>query len=90
MGRFSTRIDALSSFMSKELALTFLRHIKKRKISDNSVAQYLSSAFKILSTLKELGAFEMIQNSEDIANLPNLKELSLDQVYTHSADRSSW
>ena len=91
MGRFSSKIDALSSFMSKELAHAFLRHIQKRNISNNSIAQYLYSVCKILSTMKDLGAVQQtIQNSQDIENLPSLQELSLDQIFTHSGDRSAW
>jgi hypothetical protein len=76
--------------MSRELAHAFVRHIQKRKISDSSVGQYISSVLKILKSMKELGAIQMIQSFEDIENMPNWKDLALDQVYTHSGDRSAW
>ena len=67
--------------MSKKIADAFFRHLKSRKISDNTIRQYLSSLFKILATMKELESFEMIQSFQDILKLPNMEELGIDQAF---------
>lgn len=90
MVRFAPRIEALSSFMPKEVAQKFLKWLQKRKISDATTASYMSVVLKVLSAFKQIEVFHTIESYQDFKKLPKLKELGLEDILIRSFDRSAW
>ena len=72
-----SKMDELYHFMTEALAKDYLQKLKNRKLSSDTINQYLGYIIKVL---RDGNNIKFLQTHKDIAELPSLDSIGLEYL----------